>query len=408
MSTDTIAQQHPEYPVAGISFTDDSTAMLLAWERDGAPALKLVRRPDNPHDPNAIEIVTVRGDEHIGYLPRDVALGYASLMDEGEQWKIDMVKIARDPSHPGRPGLRVVLAHIDGDETEAPIEHWSPSAAGTFGQCPTRWKFARIDKLPDPTGHQAIIGTMVHAILEDLYGLPTDMRTRRDCQVLMHRAWTHRAEVLGDKDLARLAELAISEHEFIEEVVRAIDGLYAVENPETVKVVAREFAVRMRLRLNDGRDGDGVPFHGFVDRLDMTAQGLQVVDFKTGKLKMPFRGEVPDHWKQMRLYATALRQQGKRVAPTAKLLYVHAREIVEVDVSIEVCERTLAEHIASWRAMLDAKRTDTWPTNTGVLCGWCPFVTECEPGAEKVRQMHAARKMKHTAPALASLGLVAA
>src|SRR5262249_36983183 len=45
-------------------------------------AVNLVREPENPHDGNAIAVITLDGDR-AGYLPRDEASEWAVLVDEG-------------------------------------------------------------------------------------------------------------------------------------------------------------------------------------------------------------------------------------------------------------------------------------------------------------------------------------
>jgi hypothetical protein len=49
---------------------------------DEGDAIVLEREPDNPHDRNAIIVLTAGGDE-LGYVPRDDAKQMAPLMDEG-------------------------------------------------------------------------------------------------------------------------------------------------------------------------------------------------------------------------------------------------------------------------------------------------------------------------------------
>lgn len=47
-------------------------------------SLKLVRRPDNPDDPNAVEVFTAPGRKSIGFLPREVAGVISPALDAGE------------------------------------------------------------------------------------------------------------------------------------------------------------------------------------------------------------------------------------------------------------------------------------------------------------------------------------
>jgi RecB family exonuclease len=53
----------------------------------------------------------------------------------------------------------------------------SPSRASDFKQCPLLYRFRTIDKLPEPPSPDAVRGTVVHKVLEDLFDLPAHHRT---------------------------------------------------------------------------------------------------------------------------------------------------------------------------------------------------------------------------------------
>ena len=59
----------------------------------------------------------------------------------------------------------------------------SPSRAADFKQCPLLYRFRAIDRLPEPPSTAQLRGSVVHAALEQLYGLPAASarpRTRPD------------------------------------------------------------------------------------------------------------------------------------------------------------------------------------------------------------------------------------
>ena len=68
--------------------------------------------------------------------------------------------------------------------TATPPPHLSPSSMGTFRQCPLKWKYNKIDKIPDPSGKEALMGNFVHDVLEELYGLPPEERSQAQAQSL--------------------------------------------------------------------------------------------------------------------------------------------------------------------------------------------------------------------------------
>ena len=63
---------------------------------------------------------------------------------------------------------------VDGVEVLGAL---SPSRAGDFMSCPLLYRFRTIDKLPEPHSPDAVRGTVVHKVLEDLFDLPAAERT---------------------------------------------------------------------------------------------------------------------------------------------------------------------------------------------------------------------------------------
>ena len=53
----------------------------------------------------------------------------------------------------------------------------SPSRASDFKTCPLLYRFRSIDRLPEAPSRSATRGTVVHAVLEELFGLPSAERT---------------------------------------------------------------------------------------------------------------------------------------------------------------------------------------------------------------------------------------
>ena len=52
----------------------------------------------------------------------------------------------------------------------------SPSRASDFKQCPLLYRFRAIDRLPEQPTRAQVRGTLVHAVLEQLYELPAERR----------------------------------------------------------------------------------------------------------------------------------------------------------------------------------------------------------------------------------------
>jgi len=69
------------------------------------PSVRLERNPDNPHDPNAIEVWM--GLVKLGHVPADKAKHLAPLMDAGQDWRANAVKVRISDDNPDNPGLDI-------------------------------------------------------------------------------------------------------------------------------------------------------------------------------------------------------------------------------------------------------------------------------------------------------------
>ena len=107
--------------VVGVSFTPNYPDNLWALyeavngtdPRGEELACVLVRKPDNEHDPNAIEVhVPQEGIGMIGHINRGVALRLACELDLGIPWRAELHQVLVSPGHEDRPGIEIRLQRI--------------------------------------------------------------------------------------------------------------------------------------------------------------------------------------------------------------------------------------------------------------------------------------------------------
>ncbi|MEM7341657.1 MAG: PD-(D/E)XK nuclease family protein [Actinomycetota bacterium] len=267
--------------------------------------------------------------------------------------------------------------------------HLSPSSAAAFDQCRRRWQFKYIEKRSEPSGQAALVGTFAHRVLELLCGLPAAHRTVDQAKALAKELWP---DVEADEDYQALELGADEARAFRWQSWLAIAGLWRLEDPATVEVVSTEQNLSVHLA--------SVPFVGVIDRVERVADQLVVSDYKSGTLpSIRFRG---DKFHQVMLYAAALDRSGQGQPNKARLLYLGQRAL-EVSVTerrIEEAEGRLAE---TWVAVNAACEADEFEPNPGVLCGWCPFVNECDEGRAHLTQRAAEGRLPEHAPAAALL-----
>ncbi|MEC7373878.1 MAG: PD-(D/E)XK nuclease family protein [Actinomycetota bacterium] len=251
----------------------------------------------------------------------------------------------------------------------------SPSGAGTFEQCPRRWRLRYVERLPDPPGEAALAGSFAHRVLELLMQRDPHERTVEIAKAIARAQWPG---VEADPDFRALGFDETGSKHFRWKAWQAIEGLWALEDPKAVDVRATEHDVEADL--------GGVPFRGIVDRLDEEGDGLVVTDYKSGKAPSArFRRGRLD---QVLLYAAAVEQATGEMPVHARLLYLGQRP-VGIKVTREEIDSVVDKLAGTWAAINTACDTDEFEPRTGPLCGWCPYVDRCPEGTKEVAKRQA-------------------
>lgn len=119
MTFRTAADGAPFYPanlhrLAEIHEQRQAADVRAGGDGSGVPVpLILIRDPENPADPNAVEVhapILGRGGAGwVGFVPRDLAAKLAPSMDRGDVWEARLDRVLVMPEHPDRPGASVVI-----------------------------------------------------------------------------------------------------------------------------------------------------------------------------------------------------------------------------------------------------------------------------------------------------------
>lgn len=242
----------------------------------------------------------------------------------------------------------------------------SPSRAADFKRCPLLYRLRAIDRLPEPPTPAATRGTLVHAVLEDMFRRPAAERTERLVREQVGPRW---AKLVAERpELAR----ALEGHDAVRWLASAeqlVSSYFGLEDPTRFEPEGVELALEIDV-------GDGVPLRGFLDRLDRAPTGeLRVVDYKTGRSPDPdFESRA---LYQLKFYALMIfRLRG--VVPThLTLLYLgDDRRLTYLPSAPELVafERSV---IALWEAVRRALDAGEFPARRSGVCGLCSYQAHC-------------------------------
>lgn len=276
------------------------------------------------------------------------------------------------------------------ETTPGPPPYLSPSSSSTFNSCQKRWQFRYIQRLADPPGEAAIAGTFAHRVLELLMEEPSDDRTIDRAKLIAREVWPETAEL--DEFIALDFDES-QQRRFRWLAWTAIEGLWKLENPAEVIVVANEQKVDTML-------GD-VPFRGIVDRLERADSSVDapliVSDYKSGRA--PSQRFAGGRLEQVLLYAAAVEASTGERPTSARLLYL-GQHIIEAQVTEESIASAVDSLGETWVTLNGAVASDSFEPSPGPLCGWCPYASECPEGLAELEDRQASGRIRSSAPSL--------
>jgi DNA helicase-2/ATP-dependent DNA helicase PcrA len=187
----------------------------------------------------------------------------------------------------------------------------SPSKIQTFEDCPLKFKFQHVLRVPTPSKTYFGMGTAIHSVAENMTKLQKDGKESNEKLALeiLEKQWdtssyrNQRTKESQDKVKSK------------EMVKTYLD--WAENNPNTPVDVEPKF----KIILND------VTISGKIDRVEQTPEGdYEVIDFKTGyayKTKNTIKEDV-----QMNLYALGTEKLYGKLPKKTSLFYIKFNKLV--------------------------------------------------------------------------------
>ncbi|WP_084528898.1 RecB family exonuclease [Nocardia crassostreae] len=242
----------------------------------------------------------------------------------------------------------------------------SPSRAIDFKQCPLKYRLRAIDKIPEPPSRMAVRGTMVHAVLEALFGLPAGERDLEHAATLIEPAWARLLEERPEiADLVSGADLET----FLGEVREFVGVYFGLEDPTGFEPESLE-------ALIETESPDGVPLRGFVDRIDRTPSGeVRIVDYKTGRAPTP--AYETRALFQLKFYALVLLRTLGAAPAQLRLMYLADAQILTYEPDADELLRFERIVTALWEAITTAVETKNFPPSRSWMCEYCQYKALC-------------------------------
>lgn len=241
----------------------------------------------------------------------------------------------------------------------------SPSRVEAFTNCPLQFRFASIERLPEPSSPHAVKGSLVHRVLELLFYAPAAERSPELAVSCLERAV---AEFLTDPEYLELALDQPAHDAFVADARSLVESYFRIEDPRRVRDIGLELRLEARL--------GSLSLRGIIDRLELDEQGeLVVTDYKTGR--PPFQNREQSKLGGVNFYAWLCHEVlGKRPAKV-RLMYLRTGDVLEA-VPSEQSVRFLTRRTAAvFQAVEKACGTGDFKPRTSGLCNFCAFKAWC-------------------------------
>jgi putative RecB family exonuclease len=241
----------------------------------------------------------------------------------------------------------------------------SPSRVDAFTNCPLQFRFASIERLPEPPSPHATKGSLVHRALELLFCLPRPDRTPEAGAACFDQA---RAEYLLDPEFTGLGLDEAAVEAFFTEGAAITQSYFRMEDPREI----HEIGLEIRLEAEIG----GLRLRGIIDRLELDADGeLVVTDYKTGR--PPFKNREQQKLGGVHFYAFLCQEVLGRRPSKVRLMYLKTGEIIETAPSEQSVRFLTRRTAAVWQTVERACNSNDFRPRPSALCSSCAFQTWC-------------------------------
>lgn len=240
---------------------------------------------------------------------------------------------------------------------------YSVSQLKTYEQCPKKYLYQYIFKIPVPSKHYFDFGTSMHSVLEEIQPLAKQLSkkelTLRGLSELS-KQWISKSYI-NAKQEKEYYEKGI---EIIKKFVEKEQALF--NNSKTVSLEKKfEFTI------------EGKKLLGFIDRIEKVEGDLFILDYKTSNSK-----ELKSKLKEnLQLYVYALALKKENIEPKKMgLWYLIHDEIDSIEFDNDTLEK-IKKTILSLISQIEEEKFEASPSYFN--CTYCDFNTICNDKVTK-------------------------
>ena len=239
----------------------------------------------------------------------------------------------------------------------------SYSALNTFQTCPLKYKYQEIDRIKTGKSPEAVFGTLIHATMKFIHSGSFLLPSEKDA--LNHFSTNWNADIFENEVQERMA-FAMG--------IKIIQDYYRKNDPSQTKIVDLES--RFTVPIEDKESKETHMITGFIDRIDKTDDGYEIMDYKTAR-KLPAQDSVEDNL-QLLIYLLAFIKrypdQEENIS-NIKLSLYFLKHGVKLS-TVKTKEQIEAEKEKILETIRAIGKSD-FPAVSSPLCDWCEYQRLC-------------------------------
>lgn len=246
---------------------------------------------------------------------------------------------------------------------------FSPSTVKMYQQCPLKFRYYAIDKIPSKPSIAKEKGTLVHAVLEKLFDSAPQARTYQQATIILEETWQNM--IADNKELSLLLfnRDQQAETEFLTAAKELLANYFRLEYPMNLEAYATEMYLRTDTE-------SGLNIHGFADRVEKNATGMvRIVDYKTGKSPKPQYQR--EYRFQMIFYALMWWRMYQEIPALLQLLFLADARSLSYHPRLEDLFHLQTEIEQTWKSVEYALCKKNFTPRKNPLCNWCDYQKIC-------------------------------
>jgi putative RecB family exonuclease len=241
----------------------------------------------------------------------------------------------------------------------------SPSRVEAFTKCPLSFRFASIERLPEPPGPHTTKGSLVHRALEILFTHPAPARAGAMVRTSFEQAVE---EYRSDPEFVFLELEPAEDEAFVADAWSLVESYLRMEDPTQV----REIGLELRLEAQVG----DLSLRGIIDRLELDDSGeLVVTDYKTGRA--PGVRYEQSSLGGVHFYSFLCESVLGRRPAAIRLMYLRTGEVITAYPTTQSVRFITTRANAVWKAVERACITEDFRPRQSALCNSCAFQQWC-------------------------------